>query len=322
MAAHCAMARAAGIGVLALSWYPPGKADENGRPSDPLVAPLLDACALAGIRLAIHLEPYKDRTPASVALDLEYLVRTYGAHPALHRMPRTPGGPPLPLVYVYDSYHNSPAEWRQLLGPPGKQPPQRGSLKAHGPPGAREYSRSSGGPAVSVRGTASDCFMVCLVVEQGHEGYVRFGGFDGFYSYFAADGFTYGSTTRNWNGLRRLAKETGTAFIPSVGPGYMDTSVRPWNGATTRDRQRGKYYDNMWGAALADGGGGVVSVTSFNEWHEGTQIEPAVPARREVASGPKGAANRAYQDYGGLGASGYLDRTAIWSAKQRQLHLR
>ena len=26
-------------------------------------------------------------------------------------------------------------------------------------------------------------------------------------------------------------------------------------------------------------GAKIVSVTSFNEWHEGTQIEPAVPMR-------------------------------------------
>ena len=43
----------------------------------------------------------------------------------------------------------------------------------------------------------------------------------------------------------------------------------------TKDREKGKYYRRMWEAAIqheAD----MVSITSYNEWGEGTQIEPAV----------------------------------------------
>ena len=149
-------------------------------------------------------------------------------------------------------------------------------------------------------------------MERDHAEYAKHGGFDGFYTYFAADGFTYGSTTRNWNALKRLADDTGTRFIPSVGPGYIDTSVRPWNAMTTRSRDGGRYYDRMWKAAKASASGlpgeQIVSVTSFNEWHEGTQIEPAVPARR----GGLGH-NKPYQDYGGLGPSGFLKKTKAWS---------
>ena len=43
-----------------------------------------------------------------------------------------------------------------------------------------------------------------------------------------------------------------------------------------RDRENGAYYDRMFGAALGSGAD-VVFVTSYNEWGEGTQIEPAVP---------------------------------------------
>ena len=55
-----------------------------------------------------------------------------------------------------------------------------------------------------------------------------------------------------------------------------DTRVRPWNGQNTRDRRRGNYYGLAWRTALA-ANAEIVSVTSFNEWHEGTQVEPAVP---------------------------------------------
>jgi glycoprotein endo-alpha-1,2-mannosidase len=93
--------------------------------------------------------------------------------------------------------------------------------------------------------------------------------------YFGADGFTYGSSLRNWVKLQQLASQTNTVFIPSVGPGYIDVSVRPWNAATTRDRKNGDYYMKSWQAALRAkpedrGRPHVVSVTSFNEWHEGS----------------------------------------------------
>lgn len=60
---------------------------------------------------------------------------------------------------------------------------------------------------------------------------------------------------------------------------YSDVSVRPWNAAATQNRADGKYYDEGWQHALATHPE-VISVTSWNEWHEGTQIEPAVPKAR------------------------------------------
>jgi glycoprotein endo-alpha-1,2-mannosidase len=54
-------------------------------------------------------------------------------------------------------------------------------------------------------------------------------------------------------------------------------------------------------------------VTSFNEWHEGTQIEPARAFTTEA---------RTYLDFDGAydktgvaAQTAYLDRTAYWIAK-------
>lgn len=125
------------------------------------------------------------------------------------------------------------------------------------------------------------------------------GGFDGFYTYFAANEFTYGSSWKNWKSLASFARKNRLLFVPSVGPGYADTRIRPWNGKTTRDRQHGKYYEHAWRSALRVNAP-VVSVTSFNEWHEGTQIEPAVPA----TDGPY-----TYEDYTPGSPTFYLDMT-------------
>ena len=101
------------------------------------------------------------------------------------------------------------------------------------------------------------------------------GGFDGFFTYFAANEFTYGSSWKNWKTLGSFARKKGLLFVPSVGPGYIDTRVRPWNSRTTRERKNGNYYRFAWKSAIQSLPA-LVSITSFNEWHEGTQIEPAV----------------------------------------------
>mmetsp|Transcript_71542 Transcript_71542/g.202108 ORF Transcript_71542/g.202108 Transcript_71542/m.202108 type:complete len:179 (-) Transcript_71542:629-1165(-) len=178
MKSHMILARKAGIGVLVLSWYPPDSADENGIPTDPLVPALLDAALLEGIKICLHIEPYKNRSARSVASNLEYAIAAYASHPAYHRMPRAGATKPLPVFYVYDSYHTSAAEWGHLL---------------------------KEGGSFSVRGGANDAYMVFLLVEKQHQQYAT-AGFDGFYTYFASDGFTYGSTTRYWGQLAELAR--------------------------------------------------------------------------------------------------------------------
>ena len=129
------------------------------------------------------------------------------------------------------------------------------------------------------------------------------GGFDGAYTYFATDGFTYGSTAANWPAMAAFARAHAWLLVPCVGPGYADLRVRPWNTANQRDRERGGYYDRQWEAALA-ARPPLVGVTSYNEWHEGTQIEPARPFAM---------AGFTYLDYGDLGSGWYLDRTRYYA---------
>jgi len=76
----------------------------------------------------------------------------------------------------------------------------------------------------------------------------------------------------------------------------------------TRNREAGAYYDRSWGAALAVAPE-LVGITSFNEWHEGTQIEKAIP---------KAIPGFTSLDYLPLPQDYYLERTAFWVRKLDQ----
>ncbi|WP_083754083.1 glycoside hydrolase family 99 protein [Actinosynnema sp. ALI-1.44] len=129
--------------------------------------------------------------------------------------------------------------------------------------------------------------------------------FGGMYTY---DGIA-GATAPGWKNASDFCKANGLVWAPSVAPGYIDDRAVPGNTTPTVGRDNGAMYDRQWGNAL-----GVspswVSVTSFNEWHEGSIIEPA------RSNPPSGHGYLTYQGaYGRTGAAAetaYLDRTRHW----------
>jgi len=100
-------------------------------------------------------------------------------------------------------------------------------------------------------------------------------------------------TLPKWgNRVRSYNREHGTSklWVATVMPGYDDRKVRPSNGFA-RSRDGGDYYRQSWQAAIASSPQWII-INSFNEWPEGTYIEPS-------------------QAYGNL----YLDLTREWTAR-------
>ncbi|MFI7231660.1 ThuA domain-containing protein [Nonomuraea angiospora] len=125
--------------------------------------------------------------------------------------------------------------------------------------------------------------------------------FNGMYTYDAIAG----ATAPGWQQAADYARQHGLVWAPSVGPGYLDDRAVPGNTTPTLSRDNGATYDKEWSNALQTKPTWV-SITSFNEWHEGSVIEPA--ATRTGYQSYEGA-------YGRTGASAqtaYLDRTAYW----------
>lgn len=67
-----------------------------------------------------------------------------------------------------------------------------------------------------MRGTKLDAIFIGLLVEYKHRTDLKESGFDGFYTYFAANGFSYGSSWKNWRNLASFARKYSLLFIPSV----------------------------------------------------------------------------------------------------------
>jgi hypothetical protein len=101
--------------------------------------------------------------------------------------------------------------------------------------------------------------------------------FDGHHLYSVAWSPDVQQTLADWGfRVRRYAAQNGVErlWVATAMPGYDDTRTdRPDAFAVTR--RAGDYYRATWAAAVASRPDWIV-ITSFNEWVEGTMIEPSV----------------------------------------------
>ncbi len=163
-------------------------------------------------------------------------------------------------------------------------------------------------PAAEWQPLTSSLEGVRLFAQTPYAGYAKQGGFDGVYTY---DTLTY--RPEMFARMCTAAHKLGLLCSPSVGPGY--SALRATGDSRVLDRRGGKTYDSMWTAAVR-AGTDIATITSYNEWNEGTQIEPACP--REGYESYDGA-------WGGRGKyaeRAYLNRTRLWTSRFSGQHFR
>jgi glycoprotein endo-alpha-1,2-mannosidase len=129
--------------------------------------------------------------------------------------------------------------------------------------------------------------------------------------------YTYDIVTWNGSKFARLCAEAhahGLLCAPSVGPGY--DARRATGDPHVKPRRDGLTYDSMWRCAIAAGADDI-TITSFNEWQEGTQIEPAAPPAR-YGTFSYGSYDGAWGLSGAAAETAYLVRTAYWASVFRR----
>ena len=229
-----------GVGTVVVSWW-----GFDSPEHDRLLA-VEQAATRYGLEVAIHLEPYRNRTPERAAQDIVRL--------------KLEGG--FTDFYVYDAARDPAPEWNEAL---------------------------------------SELDGVRIFGHTTLVGRAKASGFDGLYTYDVV----------TWNGalFKRLCSQAHAAGLlcaPSVGPGY-DARLATRH-QVVRQRNDGRTYDRMWKTAIS-ANADVVTITSYNEWQEGTQIEPArMAVNRPDYEGAWGKSGAAAQ-------RAYLAATAAWTAR-------
>jgi hypothetical protein len=156
-------------------------------------------------------------------------------------------------------------------------------------------------PAADWKTVTSKESDVRFFAQTALPGFAAAGGFAGLYTY---DILVYGGPT--FARICQEARALNLLCAPSVGPGY--DALRGNGDPRVKPRRHGATYDSMWRAALgahAD----LVTITSYNEWNEGTQIEPAATSPLpgyDTYAGTYGVRTRD-------AAFAYLARTAYWT---------
>ncbi|EHB16409.1 Glycoprotein endo-alpha-1,2-mannosidase-like protein [Heterocephalus glaber] len=118
------------------------------------------------IQVAFHIQPYKGRDNITVHDNIKYIIDTYGSQGAFYRS-KNSMGKSLPLFYIYDSYLTTPKAWAHLLTPNGPH---------------------------SICSTPYEGVFIALLVEEGHTHDILVAAFAGMHTYFASNGFSFGSS--------------------------------------------------------------------------------------------------------------------------------
>jgi hypothetical protein len=227
---------------------------------------ILDGCRRHGLSVCIYYETVpQPQTPQSAADDIIRVLNKYGGHPAHLKV----NGRPVVFVYGRAMQELGLTDW----------------LKA--------IKMINAGYAKGVT----------AIGDQFSFGSARV--FDGIHTYNTA-GHLRGMSpaeARRWaaetyESWVQIADRAGKISAITIIPGYDDTKIRTPGLAVKRCE--GEMYRVQWDEAI-EADPHWILITSFNEWHEGSEIEPSLEYKAK-----------------------YIDLTAeyteIFKAKKRSIH--
>jgi glycoprotein endo-alpha-1,2-mannosidase len=277
IAQHYAWAQEYGVDVFICSWVGPGSYADRAIANDLLPSPARGPTQIAllyesvqrlgmGPDARIHLD---DASIAKLVSDFDYMARTYFSNPGYYRI----DGRPVVVLYASRIYRGPVAEAIHAI---------------------RDHLESVYGIDPYLIG---DEVSWTNAPDPTHIG--LFDAITGYTPYDKSQPSGWPTSTRYEEAVARRTEEFQAAartahvgFVPDALPGFDDLGFRPAQAHHVLPRSLGPGTDpaSVFEASLEQARGFIdptldlLTVTSWNEWYEDSQIEPTAPG--PPATGP------------------------------------
>jgi len=233
---HIDLAKSHGLDAFIATWWSVGDYHDRA------FAKLLDRAKAKGFEATVYWETVPGKGTAKVeraASDLAYIVERYGGHPAFLKL----DGKPVVFVYSRVMGQVQMAEWPEIITLARQRCGRDFLLIADGY--VERFARLFDGIHV---------YNICGALNEKPIGSIR----------------DYARKT--FPAAVKLAKSHARIACITVIPGYDDRKIR--TPGINAPRHDGQTYRTLWEQAIAADPDWAL-ITSWNEWHEGSEIEPS-----------------------------------------------